>query len=117
MVAGHADDRAVGGEVGQLRVQLLDRPLLHARVLGVARLVGRLQVHEDEGVAGVEPLVRERETAAEVGRRVRRLGSGDRVEADGGGEPAQKRRLGDERAVQAVPLAETTGHRAGGPTT
>ncbi len=61
------------GRSSELGVQLLDRPLLDARVLGVAGLVRRLQVDEDEGVAGFEPLVREREAAAQVGRVVGRL--------------------------------------------
>ena len=117
MVAGHADDRAVGREVEKLRVQLLDRPLLDAGVLRVAGLVCRLQVDEDEGVAGFEPFVREREAAAQVGRMVGRLRRGDRVEADRGGETAEERGLGDERPVQAVPFGRRTGRLSRGPTT
>src|SRR5262249_60670974 len=96
MVAGYADARSVGGQCGERRVDLLDRRLLAARILRVARLVDALVVHVDEGVAGVEV----------VGDEPHFELCGNRLEPDTPPEAAQERRLGREGAVDSVPLAK-----------
>ena len=61
-----------------------------------------------------EPRLDELEPRVQVAGRVARLGRRDRLEADRLREPAQERRLADERALEAVPLEERR-HRFGLP--
>src|SRR5207249_12078794 len=77
-------------------VDLLDSRPLAARILRVPGFVDPFVVHVDEGVSNVEPLRNERGVEARL----------DGLEAQAPAEAAQERRLGRERAVDPVPLAE-----------
>ena len=86
VIAGHAHDRAIGGQRAELGVQRFDRALLDGRILRVARLVSRFQMREDERVPGVEAVCDLTDSDAEVGWCVIGLRSVDRIEPDRAGE-------------------------------
>ena len=90
---------------------------LTCRILRVPGRVRRLLVAEDERVAGVEPLARERDAPTEVADRVVGLGRVDRLEAERGPEAAQKGRVGREGARHTVALEEARHRRGAGRTT
>src|SRR5437588_7463879 len=106
MVAREADDRAVERQAVDGGVELLDRALLHVRILRVPGCVGRLLVAEDEGVARGEPLARELDAVPQVGDGVLAFGRVDRLEAERRAQAAQERGVGDEAPAQTVSLDE-----------
>jgi hypothetical protein len=106
VVAGDAHDCPVGRQVGERRVEPLDRRLLDRRILRVAGGVGRLLVAEDEGVAGVQPLPGQLDAPAHVRNGIVGLGRLDRLQPEGLSQAAQEGRVGRERTRDAVTLEE-----------
>src|SRR6266851_8702215 len=106
MIAGKADDRTVSRQVGERRVERLDHCLLPSRILRMPRGVRALDVAEHERVSRVEPFLRKRDPAAQIGCGILGLGLLARSEADGTRKPAEERRARDEGPAQAVPLLE-----------
>ena len=92
MIAGDAHDRTVHGQIGTTPRQLLDRrPLLRSGPSCGPLIPAALQAHEDERVAGIEPLVDEAHTSAEIGRSVVGLGLLDRLSGRRQRQAAQER--------------------------
>ena len=106
MVSGDADDRPVVREVDDGRVEHRDRVALGRRILRVPCGVGRLLVTEHERVAGVETFAHRRDARAKIADGIVRLRRRDRLQPDVLREPAQERRLADERPRHSVPLEE-----------
>ena len=111
MVAGEADDRAVGRQPVECRVELLDRLALDLRVLRVTGRVGRLLVDEDERLAGIESLADVVDSAPEISDGVVTLRRVDRLQPERTPEPAQKGRVCRERTAHPMP-PEKRRHRA-----
>ena len=81
----------------------------------MARGVGRLLVAEDERVACIQPLARERDAPAQVADGVVGLRRVDRLEPERAPEAAQKGRVGRERARATRGARESSAPAAGRP--